>query len=97
MTVVGTEKQVVFDDMEPEHKVMVYENAPEAPADDNGEWGALAGEVWSPSVPLDEPLRLECQFFLRLVAGEGDRRRVAQDGARVVRALERLTESLRGA
>ena len=97
MTVVGTEKQVVFDDMEPEHKVVVYENAPEAPADGDGEWGALAGEVWSPSVPLDEPLRLECQFFLRLVAGDGNRLQVARDGARVVRALERLTESLRGA
>ena len=96
MTVVGTEKQVVFDDMEPERKVMVYENAPEAPSDGKGEWGALAGEVWSPSVPLDEPLRLECQYFLALVRGEGDRRRVAEDGARVVRALERLTESLRG-
>ena len=43
-----------------------------------------------------EPLRLECQHFLRLVAGEGDRAKVALDGARVVRALEMLTESLGG-
>ena len=32
----------------------------------------------------------------QLIAGEGDRRTVAQDGAMVVRALDRLTESLRG-
>jgi predicted dehydrogenase len=93
MTVVGTEKMVVFDDMEPEHKVTVYENAPE---ERDGGWGAMAGEVTSPSVPLDEPLRLECEHFLSLVRGDGDRRGVARDGAMVVRALERLTESLRG-
>jgi hypothetical protein len=33
---------------------------------------------------------------MRLIAGEGDRRKVAEDGARVVRALDRLTESLNG-
>ena len=42
----------------------------------------------------DEPLRLECQHFLRLVEGDGEREKVARDGAMVVRALERLTESL---
>ena len=30
------------------------------------------------------------------ILGEGDRRQVAEDGAMVVRALDRLTESLRG-
>ncbi len=93
MTVVGTKKMVVFDDMEPEHKVTIYENAPQVR---NGVWGTLPGEVSSPSVALDEPLRLECEHFIRLVRGEGDRRRVAADGARVVRSLERLTEALRG-
>ena len=45
-------------------------------------------------ISTDEPLKLECQEFLRLIAGDGDRRKVAEDGARVVRALDRLTESL---
>jgi hypothetical protein len=34
--------------------------------------------------------------FLELIAGDGDRAKVALDGARVVRALEMLTESMRG-
>ena len=92
MTVVGTSKMVVFDDMEPEHKVTIYENSPQ---ELNGIWGTLPGDVSSPSVPLDEPLRLECEHFIRLVGGKEDRRRVADDGARVVRSLERLTEALR--
>ena len=93
MTVVGTEKMVVFDDMAPEGKVTIYENSPE---EVDGAWGAMAGDVASPRVPGGEPLKLECEHFLALVRGEGDRRQVARDGAMVVRALERLTESLRG-
>jgi hypothetical protein len=41
-----------------------------------------------------EPLKLECAHFLELVEGKHDRATVARDGARVVRALEMLTNSL---
>ena len=96
MTVVGREKMVVFDDMELERKVTVYEKSPWKRAETYGEWQTRSGDIFIPKIPTDEPLKLECQEFLRLVAGEGDRRKVAEDGARVVRALDRLTESLRG-
>lgn len=96
MTVVGTEKMVVFDDMELERKVTVYEKAPWRPSDRYGEWQTRTGDISSPRIAPDEPLKLECQAFLELVAGRGDRRKVATDGARVVRALELLTDSLRG-
>jgi predicted dehydrogenase len=95
MTVVGREKMAVFDDMELERKVTVYEKAPWKRAETYGEWQTRTGDIYIPKIPTDEPLRLECQEFLRLVAGDGDRRKVAEDGARVVRALERLTDSLR--
>jgi predicted dehydrogenase len=96
ITVVGTEKMVVFDDMELERKVTVYEKAPWRPSDRYGEWQTRTGDIFSPRIPADEPLKLECQEFLRLVSGEGDRRKVAADGARVVRALDLLTTSLNG-
>jgi predicted dehydrogenase len=95
MTVVGREKMVVFDDMELERKVTVYEKSPWKRTDSYGEWQTRSGDISIPKIPTDEPLKLECQEFLRLVAGEGDRIKVAEDGARVVRALDRLTESLR--
>ncbi len=94
MTVVGDHKMAVFDDMELERKVTVYEKAPWKRAETYGEWQTRSGDIYIPKIPTDEPLRLECQEFLRLVRGEGDRRKVANDGAMVVRALERLTESL---
>jgi predicted dehydrogenase len=96
ITVVGTEKMVVFDDMELERKVTVYEKAPWRPSDRYGEWQTRTGDIFSPRIAVDEPLKLECIEFLRLVSGEGDRRKVAEDGARVVRALDMLTVSLNG-
>lgn len=95
MTVVGREKMVVFDDMELERKVTVYEKAPWEPADSYGEWRTRTGDIFSPKIPNDEPLRLELLHFLRLVEeGPGDHRE-ALDGLAVVRTLDRLTESLR--
>lgn len=96
MTVVGREKMAVFDDMELERKVTVYDKAPWEPAETYGEWRTRTGDIFSPKIPTDEPLRLELEHFLRLVAdGPGDHRE-ALDGLMVVRALDRLTESLRG-
>ena len=96
ITVVGTEKMVVFDDMELERKVTIYEKAPWRPSDRYGEWQTRTGDIFSPRIASDEPLKLECIEFLRLVSGDGDRRKVATDGARVVRALDMLTTSLHG-
>jgi predicted dehydrogenase len=90
MTVVGREKMAVFDDMEPDRKVTVYEKS----ADATGE--LHSGDSHIPKISSAEPLRLECTYFLELIAGQHDRRKVARDGARVVRALEMLTNSLNG-
>jgi len=94
LTVVGREKMVVFDDMELERKVTVYEKSPWKRAETYGEWQTRSGDIFIPKISTDEPLRLECTHFLELVAGDGDRQKVARDGARVVRALEMLTDSL---
>jgi predicted dehydrogenase len=88
MTVVGREKMVVFDDMEPERKVTVYEKRA-------GTAGELySGDISIPKIETTEPLRRECTYFLELIDGRHDKAKVARDGARVVRALEMLTNSL---
>jgi predicted dehydrogenase len=83
ITVVGNDRMAVFDDMERERKITVYDN-----------WRTRTGDVYSPKVDTTEPLRLECRHFLRLVGGEGDLLRAARDGLVVVRALEQLQASL---
>jgi predicted dehydrogenase len=90
MTVVGREKMVVFDDMEPERKVTVYEKRAGAAGE------LYSGDISIPKISTDEPLRLECTYFVELIDGQHDKSKVARDGARVVRALEMLTNSLNG-
>jgi predicted dehydrogenase len=95
LTVVGRDKMAVFDDMELERKITVYDKAPEQPADNYGEWRTRTGDIFSPKLSNAEPLKLECQHFIRLVQ-EGWDGREMRDGLEVVRALELLTDSLRG-
>ena len=83
ITVVGNDRMAVFDDMEPERKITVYDN-----------WRTRTGDVYSPKVDATEPLRLECEHFLRLVTGEGDPHKPARDAIPVVRALDQLQASL---
>jgi predicted dehydrogenase len=83
ITVVGNDRMAVFDDMERERKITVYDN-----------WRTRTGDVYSPNVDSTEPLRLECRHFLRLVAGEGDPYKAARDAVPVVRVLDQLQAAL---
>ena len=96
LTVVGRDKMAVFDDMELERKITVYDKAPEEPSSTYGEWRTRTGDIFSPKIPNDEPLKLECRHFLALVQNGGAAEKEMRDGLEVVRALEMLTESLRG-
>jgi predicted dehydrogenase len=95
LTVVGRDKMAVFDDMELEQKITVYDKAPEEPTGTYGEWRTRTGDVFSPKISNDEPLKLECRHFLGLVENGWDGHEM-HDGLEVVRVLEQLTESLRG-
>src|ERR671936_2241113 len=94
ITVVGRDKMAVFDDMELDRKLTIYDKGPVERAETYGEWVTRTGDIYSPKVPNDEPLRLECEHFLRLVAGDGDPLAAAREGLTVVRALEQLQASL---
>jgi predicted dehydrogenase len=92
LTVVGSEKMAVFDDMEPERKLTVYDKGPvERPAT---EWQIREGDIHIPKLAREEPLRRECAHFISLVNGEGDPLAPAREGLAVVRTLEALQESL---
>jgi predicted dehydrogenase len=94
ITVVGNEKMVVFDDMELERKVTIYEKGPWQPSQTYGEWRTRTGDIFSPRIPIDEPLRLECAHFLRLVTDGAGAHSEARDGLAVVRSLEALQQQL---
>jgi predicted dehydrogenase len=92
LTVVGRDKMAVFDDMEPDRKLTVYDKGPvERPASD---WQVRVGDIHIPKLSTEEPLRREVAHFLALVGGEGDPLEPARDGLAVIRTLEQLQESL---
>ena len=94
ITVVGTEKMAVFDDMELDRKVTVYDKGPEQRTETYGEWLTRTGDIYVPKIANEEPLRVECRHFLSLVRGEDDPLAAAREGLAVVRTLEQLQNSL---
>jgi predicted dehydrogenase len=87
----------VFDDMEPSEKLKIYDKGADVPGDYAGYGdyiGLRFGDIVIPRVPSAEPLRLECQEFLRCVR-EGDRPvSDGRSGLDVVRVLEAAQRSL---
>jgi predicted dehydrogenase len=93
LTVVGRDKMAVFDDMDPERRITVYDKGPVQPRP-AAEWHVREGDIHIPKLSREEPLRRECAAFLELVEGKGDPLAPAREGLAVVRALELLQESL---
>src|SRR3954468_14045906 len=93
-TVVGSKRMATFDDMDSERKVTVYDKGFDEKANTYGEYITRSGDIWSPRVPNDEPLRLECEHFVACVRDGGRPLSDGESGLRVVRVLEGLQQSL---
>jgi len=90
-TVVGSQKMATFDDMELERKLTVYDKGFD---EDLGEYIARSGDITSPRVPDEEPLKIECRHFLDCIRDGSTPRSDGHSGLRVVRVLEELQRSL---
>ena len=93
-TVVGSKQMATFDDMELDEKVKVYDKGFDQSFESYGEYIARSGDVMSPSISNEEPLRIECRHFLERVRTGSEPRSGPRSGLRVVRVLEALQESL---
>jgi predicted dehydrogenase len=93
-TVVGSKKMATFDDMDLERKVTVYDKGFDQDVTSYGEYIARSGDIWSPHISNEEPLRIECRHFLERIADGGEPRSGGESGVRVVRVLEALQRSL---
>ena len=93
-TVVGSKRMATFDDMELERKLSVYDKGFDEDYSSYGEYIARSGDIFSPHVPNEEPLRIECRHFLDCVRDRARPRSGAESGLRVVRVLEALQRSL---
>jgi predicted dehydrogenase len=94
-TVVGSRRMATFDDMELERKVTVYDKGFDEDYSSYGEYIARSGDIFSPRVSNEEPLRIECRHFVERVRDGQEPRSGGEVGMRVVRVLEALQRSLR--
>ena len=97
LTVVGSKKMVVFDDVESMEKLKIYDKGVRLPSYDSyGDSITVRfGDIYSPRIDVKEPLGIECEHFLSCVES-GDRPLTdGRDGLRVVRVLERADRALR--
>ena len=96
-TVVGSEKMLVYDDIE-ENKILIYDKGVDVPPySDTVEEFHLSyryGDVSPYPVKWNEPLRAECQHFLQCIREGLEPRSSGKVGLRVVRVLEAAQKSL---
>jgi predicted dehydrogenase len=93
-TVVGSKRMATFDDMELERKLTIYDKGFDEDYSSYGEYIARSGDISSPRVPNEEPLRIECMHFLDCIRDGTEPRSGGESGLRVVRVLEQLQRSL---
>jgi predicted dehydrogenase len=99
MTIVGTKKMIVYDDVEPIEKIKVYDARVEVPPHYDTfaefQYSYHYGDRYVPYLKLEEPLKVECQHFLDCCDTGQTPISSGEKGLEVVRILEASTESLR--
>jgi predicted dehydrogenase len=98
LTVVGSRRMVVFDDMQPREKLKVYDKGVDRPPEYTSYGESLTireGDIAIPRIPSVEPLRAELAHFVRVARGEEPPRAGPESGVTVVGILAAATESMR--
>ena len=95
ITLVGSKKMMVFDDMESRDKLKIFNKGViKNNLEDRVEFNIRYGDIYIPKIEWSEPLRLECLHFLECIEENKIPRSDGEDGLRVVRLLEAAQKSL---
>ena len=99
MTIVGSKKMMVYDDVSPNEKLRVFDKGVEGPRSyaNFGEfqYAYRYGDIVTPLVEEYEPLRAECSHFLDCIRNGTTPRSSGEVGTRVTRILSAAQRSLR--
>jgi predicted dehydrogenase len=98
LTVVGSKKMAVFDDASADQKLVLFDKGVEPPHAVSYAEGVRirTGDIRIPALRMQEPLRRECEAFLRAVQTREPPLADGRSGLAVVRVLEAGTRSLKG-
>jgi predicted dehydrogenase len=99
MTVVGEEKMVVYDDVDNEAPLKLYDKAITRLVPPDGAFGEFhlrlrAGDILIPRLELREPLEAECADFVESIASGTPPQTDGENGLRVVKVLAAAQASL---
>lgn len=97
MTVVGSRRMVVYDDVADEGKIKVYDKGVYRKGEDiygEFQYRVHSGDIAIPRLDMTEPLRIECTHFAECVRQGRRPQTDGLNGLRVVRVLEAAQASL---
>jgi predicted dehydrogenase len=98
ITIVGSKKMIVYDDIEPLDKVKIYDKGVDVqPYSDTYEEFHLAyryGDTTSYPLNWQEPLRAECLHFLECIENGKPCRSSGEEGLKVIQIIEAAQKSL---
>lgn len=99
ITVVGSKKMVIYDDVEPLEKIKIYDKGVKAirHTDTFGEFSFAYhyGDVVIPYIRFEEPLRVQCQHFLDCINEGKQPQTDGLNGMRVVQVIEAAQRSMK--
>ncbi len=97
LTVVGSKRMVVFDDMQPREKLKVYDRGVDRPPEYSSYGESLSireGDIFIPRIPNVEPLTAELKHFVAVIQGKESPRTGVEGGVEVVRILAAASQSM---
>ncbi|MEM8485816.1 MAG: Gfo/Idh/MocA family oxidoreductase [Bacteroidota bacterium] len=99
VTVVGSKKMAVIDDMQGTEKVRLFDkrvdiNEAQQYASYTEAMSIRTGDIVSPKIDMKEPLKLECQHFVDCIKTGATPKSDGRNGLTVVRLLEAAKKSL---
>jgi predicted dehydrogenase len=99
MTIVGSKRMIVYDDVSPLEKIRIFDARVERPPhyDTFAEfhYAYHYGDMYAPYIKQEEPLKAECQHFLDCIRNGTRPLTDGQQGLDLVRILEASSESLK--
>ncbi len=98
VTVVGSKKMAVYNDMESEGKIKIYDKGIEMPDYTNGfgefQYNYRSGDITIPKIRYTEPLLQECQHFVDSIMNHTQPKSCGLSGLRVIKILEAAQRSI---
>jgi len=96
-SIVGRQKMIVYDDLEPVEKVKIFDRGVDRQPASFGEFQLTyrSGDILSPRLDTTEPLYLECQHFLDCIRSGRTPDASPRSGVDVVRVIQSAERSLR--